>query len=132
MTGHIVERRQIRRQQSIAEHGIVSARVRPGISAWVVDVSAAGALIETNQRLLPGTSIEICFDQDKRLPPVRGRVLRCAVAHLGPDQVNYRGAILFDHRITWLVENRHHGYSVPHDERRCVRATRASATHLVL
>jgi hypothetical protein len=132
MNGHIVERRLTRRQQSIAEHGIVAVRVRPGISASVVDVSAAGALIETSQRLLPGTSVEICFDQGKRLPPVRGLVLRCAVAHLGPDQVSYRGAILFDRRVTWLAEPRHDGYSVPSGERPIVCAGRASTTHLGL
>jgi hypothetical protein len=132
MNGHILERRQMRRQQSIAEHGIVSACVRPGISASVVDVSAAGALIETSQRLLPGTSVEICFDRDKRLPPVRGLVLRCAVAHLGADQVSYRGAVLFDRCITWLAEPRHDGYSVPGAESPLLCAGRASATHLAL
>src|SRR3954453_19736598 len=99
MSAHPVERRLARRHQSIAEHGIVSARVRPGINAAVVDVSAAGALIETSHRLLPGSSVEICFDQEKRLPAVRGRVVRCAVAQLGPDRVWYRGAILFDSRL---------------------------------
>ena len=40
----VFERRQTRRRQSVAEHGIASARVRPGIDAAVVNVSAAGAL----------------------------------------------------------------------------------------
>ena len=106
MTHEVVERRLTRRRQSVREHGIVSALVRPGIGASVVDVSAAGVLIETHQRLLPGTSVEIHFDQDKRWPAVRGRVLRCAVAHLEPDLVCYRGAVLFDRHLPWLADDR--------------------------
>jgi len=132
MTAEPLERRLTPRQHSAAEHGIVSARVRPGIDAAVVNVSAAGALIETSQRLLPGTSIEICFDQDKRLPAVRGKVLRCTVTHLLPDQVCYRGAIVFDRRLPWLAENRVHGYSVPATERRLPWVARETATHTAL
>jgi hypothetical protein len=71
MTPDGLERRHTKRRQSFAEHGIVSARVRPGIDASVVDVSPAGALIETRHRLLPGSSVEISFAQDVRLPAVR-------------------------------------------------------------
>lgn len=130
MTSHLLERRLTRRQRSVAEHGIVSARVRPGIDASVVDVSAAGTLIETSHRLLPGTSVEICFDPDKRLPAVRGKVIRCAVAQLGPDQVCYRGAIVFDQRLPWMADDRGHGYSLPGAERRLRRGRRAPATRV--
>jgi hypothetical protein len=129
---HVFERRLTRRQHSVAEHGIVSARVRPGIDASVVDVSAAGTLIETSHRLLPGTSVEICFDQDKRLPAIRGKVVRCAVAQLGPGQVCYRGAIMFDQRLPWMADDRGHGYSLPGDERRLRRGRRAPATRVAM
>jgi PilZ domain len=118
MTPDGLERRHTKRRQSFAEHGIVSARVRPGIDASVVDVSPAGALIETRHRLLPGSSVEISFAQDVRLPAVRGKVLRCAVALLGADTVHYRGAILFDRWLPWLSDDSSHGYSVPGCERR--------------
>ena len=128
MTREGVERRLTRRQQSVHEHRIVSALVRPGIDASVVDVSSAGVLIETHQRLLPGSSIEIHFDQDKRLPAVRGRVLRCAVAHLTPDRVCYRGAVLFDRHLPWLPDDLGSGYSVPGGERHLERGGWARAT----
>ena len=132
MTPHLLERRLSRRRQSVAEHGIVSARVRPGIDASVVDLSAAGALIETSHRLLPGSSVEICFDPDKRQPAIRGKVIRCAVAQLGPDQVCYRGAILFDQRLPWMADDPGHGYSLPGHERRLQRGRRAPATRVVM
>jgi hypothetical protein len=119
MTGP--ERRFVRRRQSVEQHGIVSALVRPGITASVVDVSAAGVLIETHHRLLPGSSIEIHFEQKKRWPAVRGRVLRCAVAHIEPHLVRYRGAVLFDRHLPWLSDDPGFGYSVPGIERHVTR-----------
>ena len=98
------------------------------IDAAVVDVSAAGVLLETNHRLLPGTSIDVYFARDARLPLVRGRVVRCVVARVGPDRVCYRGAVLFDRRLPWLAEDGNHGYSVPICERRLMVVGRVSAT----
>ena len=132
MTPQLLERRLAPRRQSVAGHGIVSARVRPGIDASVVDVSAAGALIETSHRLLPGSSVEICFDPDKRHPAVRGKVVRCAVAQLGPDQVCYRGAILFDQRLPWIADDLGHGYSLPGHERRLRQGRREPATRAAM
>jgi len=132
MTHEVVERRLARRRQSLEEHGIISALVRPGIDALVVDVSAAGVLIETHHRLLPGRSVEIHFDQDKRLPAVRGRVLRCAVTHLEPDLVSYRGAVLFDRHLPWLSDDRGHGYSIPNAESQLAPGRWARATRRAL
>jgi hypothetical protein len=128
MTYEVVERRLARRRRSLEEHGIVSALVRPGIDALVVDVSSAGVLIETHHRLLPGRSVEIHFDQDKRLPAVRGRVLRCAVTHLEPHSVSYRGAVLFDRHLPWLSDDRGRGYSVPNAEKQFTPSRWARAT----
>lgn len=132
MTPHTVERRLSQRRQSIEEHGIVSVRVRPGVEASIVDVSASGVLVETPRRLLPGTAIEIHFERDKRLAAVRGRVLRCAIVRLGPSSVCYRGAVLFDRHLPWLVDDHARGYSVPIGESRLARSGRAGATHAVL
>ena len=127
MTPEPTERRRTRRRRSVEEHGIVSARVRPGIDACLIDVSAAGALIETRHRLLPGRSIEIHFARDKRLPAVRGTVLRCVVARLRHDEVCYRGAIAFDRRLPWLTDGGQ-GYSIPSAERHYFARRRALAT----
>jgi hypothetical protein len=122
MNTDVFERRQSRRRRSVAEHGIVSVRVRPGIDAAIVDVSAAGALIETRHRLLPGTSIDIHFATETRVPVVRGRVIRCVVARVRPDRLFYRGAILFERRVSWLPEESSRGYSVPIGKTRLLQA----------
>ena len=97
------DRRRTPRHGRVEEHGIVSAKVRPGRDASIVDVSAGGALLETTHRLLPGTSVELQFETSVERATVRGRVLRCAVARLRSTSVCYRGAIGFDRHLPWFV-----------------------------
>lgn len=97
------DRRQTRRHLDADEHGVVSARVRPGHRAKLIDISAGGALIETSHRLLPGTSVELHVETRSHRTNVRGRVLRCAIVLVRPSWVCYRGAIGFDRHLPWLV-----------------------------
>ena len=98
------DRRHTRRHRHADEHGIVSARVRPGHSAKLIDASAGGALIETSHRLLPGTSVELQIETRADRTSIRGRVLRCEIVRLRPSWVCYRGAIGFERHLPWLVE----------------------------
>jgi hypothetical protein len=98
------DRRQTRRLLHSDEHGIVSTRVRPGYRAKLIDVSADGALIETNHRLLPGTCVELHVETRSHRTNVRGRVLRCAIVLVRPSWVCYRGAIGFDRHLPWLLD----------------------------
>jgi hypothetical protein len=114
------DRRRTPRHARPEEHGILSARVRPGHDVSVVDVSAGGVLIETRHRLMPGTSVDLHLRNDEQTELVRGRVLRCAVARLRPNAVCYRGAIAFDRHLPWFVEDASGGYPVPDSKhRRC-------------
>ncbi len=106
MSGEPPDRRATRRFEAFEEHRIVSACVRPGHRARVVDVSAAGVLLETNHRLLPGTTVEVQVETGSDRACVRGRVLRCAVVRLRPTWVCYRGAIAFDRHLPWFVDER--------------------------
>jgi hypothetical protein len=99
------------------DHGIVSARVRPGHSVSVVDVSAGGALVEGEYRLMPGAVVELHLETGRERASIRGRVLRCAVARLRPSSVCYRGAIGFDRHLPWYVEEDRGGYGVHGPER---------------
>lgn len=98
------DRRQTRRLLHSDEHGIVSTRVRPGHRAKLIDVSADGALIETNHRLLPGTCVELHVETRSHRTNVRGRVLRCAIVLVRPSWVCYRGAIGFERHLPWLLD----------------------------
>jgi hypothetical protein len=89
----------------LQEHGIESARVRPGIRVAIVDVSAGGMLVETRQRLLPGMPLEIHFERNRQLSTVRGRVLRCIVFQVASSSVCYRGAIGFNGTLPWFADD---------------------------
>jgi hypothetical protein len=103
MSERTPDRRQTRRHLDADEHGVVSARVRPGHRAKVIDMSAGGALIETTHRLLPGTPVELHVETRSHQTNVRGRVLRCAIVLVRPSWVCYRGAIGFDRHLPWLA-----------------------------
>jgi hypothetical protein len=97
-----MDRRRARRRSEPDEHGIVATRIRPGHDAEVVDVSAAGALIHTRYRLLPGARIALHVETADRRALVRGRVLRCSVVGLLANYVWYCGAIQFDECLPWF------------------------------
>ena len=130
MSQQATERRHTRRRQRLEEHGIVSTRVRPGHHATLIDVSAGGALIETNHRLLPGAAVELQVETGTVRASVRGRVLRSAVIGVQPSRVCYRGAIGFDTHLPWLIGES--GYVVPSADARSARPDRADATPQVM
>jgi PilZ domain-containing protein len=100
------ERRLSARTGAVADLGILQARVRPGHEVSLIDISAHGVLIETVLRLLPGRSIELLIERSEQLTPVRGRVIRSHVARVNASWVSYRGAIGFEHPLTWVVVQR--------------------------
>jgi hypothetical protein len=122
------ERRRTRRRQSVDEHGIVRARVRPGYEVVLVDVSAGGALVETARRLFPGSLIELQLSSAARSASVRGRVIRCTVSRVKAASVRYRGAIRFDRELSWFHDHNIAGYSVPAAEMRASASGGADTT----
>ena len=122
------DRRQARRRRTVHDHGIVSARVRPGREALLLDVSAGGALVETTFRLLPGAPIELHVATNDRKASVRGGVLRSAVVGVRATGMCYRSAIGFNHLLSWFVDGDAGGYGIPSAEIHTPRARRVVAT----
>jgi PilZ domain len=118
MTNTRSERRRHRRYRRPEQHRIVSARIRPGHDVSVVDVSAGGALVESERRLIPGSPVELHLQRLHRSEIVRGHVVRCAVVRLRANAICYRGAIAFDHNLLWMVDEPVTGYAVPGSETR--------------
>ena len=110
----LADRRTARRLYDPEEHGILLARVRPGHPAWIVDVSAAGALVETHHRLLPGTSIGLSVQTSDRRAALRGRVVRCSVVRVEATMIWYWGAVDFDWPISWLNRESPARATAPH------------------
>jgi PilZ domain len=93
------ERRASARLSGSSMPGMDRARLRPGRTAHIVDLSAGGALIETDWRLLPGVRVEIQVGEPVPLFRVSGRILRCHVALLGRERIRYRGALMFEEQV---------------------------------
>jgi hypothetical protein len=98
------DRRHERRRYAAEEHGIVSVRVRPGIQARLLDVSASGALLETTQRLLPGRHVHVQLACPSLATTVRSRVIRCHVHRITAECIRYRCGVRFDRSLQWSVE----------------------------
>jgi hypothetical protein len=120
------DRRQTARVRGVEQHGIRVVRIRPGYLAEIIDASAAGALLETSHRLLPGRSVELHMETDSDHFRVRGRIVRCAVVRVRAAVVFYRGAVAFDRHLPWFVHE--NGYAVPSAEQRPGLSGRAVTT----
>jgi hypothetical protein len=127
MIGRTPDRRASPRS-GIEQHGILSARVRPGHRVAVIDVSAGGALIEGANRLLPGAAVDLQVETIHDRTTLRGRVLRCAINRLRSSSVGYRAAIAFDREFSALVDNRSTEYQVPVRETPPAHAPRVDPT----
>jgi len=92
-------RAHVRRRPTEFEHALI-ARLKAGPILRLVDVSAGGALIETDARLAPGAQILVEFlaPATREAMLVRSRVVRSHVAALDGG-IRYRGACSFDGRL---------------------------------
>ncbi len=111
MTPTRIERRHAARLTAADGTAVPPVRIRPGHAASIIDISAGGALVESERGLSPGTHIELQMDIGARRWSVRGRVLRCAVAQVHAAGVRYRSAIAFEQQVPWPA--RPDGYPVP-------------------
>ena len=93
------ERRASARLSGFAMPGMDRARLRPGRTAHIGDLSSGGALIETDWRLLPGMRVEMQVGDPVPVFRVSGRILRCHVALLGRERIRYRGALMFEEQL---------------------------------
>lgn len=93
------ERRASARVLAITMEGMDRARLRPGRTAHIVDLSSGGALIETEWRLLPGSRVDMQVGDPVPIFRVAGRILRCHVALLECERIRYRGALMFESQL---------------------------------
>lgn len=81
-----------------------AARIRPGCPVTIVDLSVSGTLVESGQRMRPGSRCELQLTAPAGDVIVSARVVRCFVARLGPSSVRYRSALVFDDLIVLPAE----------------------------
>jgi hypothetical protein len=93
------ERRVAPRRRPSECEPVSQMRVRAGRELLVLDLSSAGALVQGEARLLPGTHVDVHVMTVEGRALVRSRVTRVWVSHLSADRVEYRSAIAFDRSV---------------------------------
>jgi hypothetical protein len=79
----------------------------------LIDISMAGARIDTEHRLLPGTAVDLLLERGTCRAQIRGRVLRCAVVRVCAASLGYRGAIRFEKPLPWFAEEERAAVAAP-------------------
>jgi hypothetical protein len=80
----------------------IRATLRPGCAVALVNVCAAGALIDAPRPLRPGARVHLQVLTTTRRFAIAAHVLRCRVSSLDPlGGVTYQGALSFDQAIEW-------------------------------
>jgi hypothetical protein len=104
-----VERRRTPRRAPDPGEVLSRVRLRGGREWTVVDISAGGALLEGESRLLPGTHADVHVTTRDGRVLVRARVMRAWVVRLRADAVCYHAALAFE----TSVDTSTRGYAVP-------------------
>ena len=92
------ERRASRRRAGGDCAWLTSARLRRGLVIDVLNLSAGGALVEAEARLLPGTDVDLQLTAPGWRWFATARILRCHVSAVVIDHgVRYRAALRFQH-----------------------------------
>lgn len=108
-----LERRRAPRTRMPAAGVAISVRIRSGPVASMLEFSAGGVLVESQSRLLPGTTIDLIVEWSDERIVMKGRVMRSSVVRLVSSALSYRTAIAFDHQGAPSPTTGNSGYSVP-------------------
>ena len=104
-----VERRRATRRSPDPGEPLARVRLRGGRDVVVNNISSSGVLLEGENRLLPGTHVDVHVTTRQGRVLVRARVVRASVFRLRADSVGYFSALSFE----TLVDTTAHGYMVP-------------------
>ena len=93
------ERRRTPRWIPHPSEPVARLRLRAGRELQVVNVGRAGALVEADGRLLPGTCVDVHVMTVDGRELVRSRVVRAYVSELSAERIVYRGALAFERQV---------------------------------
>ena len=101
---HPVEERRAEPRLAASALQIERAMLRPGCLVAVLDLSVAGAQVQSERPLRPGSRIHVRIAARHSTLAVDAGVVRCSVWLLQADAVIYRGALRFEEPCTAFWE----------------------------
>ncbi len=112
MGSALTERRRAPRVAG-ARVGIAAATLRPGCLVEIVDLGPAGAQVQSDRPLRPGTRVQMRIKAGSGIIAITARVLRCVVWALHPERgVTYRGALEFDEPCAAMLHPSLHSFEL--------------------
>jgi hypothetical protein len=103
--GHSMIDRRADKRCTAAAMRVSLATLRPGRHVRVIDLSPAGALVQTDRPLRPGSRVQIRLVLATITVSVAAHIVRCLVSAIHPEYgVTYRAALRFDERCTRLLD----------------------------
>jgi len=95
-----VERRAAERSDEPSVHlPRLTGRIRSGHQVRIVNLSAAGVLIESHTRLLPGAAVDLHLEWEQGRHQSRGRVVRAYVSEVLPHALLFRAGVSLEQPI---------------------------------
>ncbi|MFN8057873.1 MAG: PilZ domain-containing protein [Vicinamibacterales bacterium] len=98
------ERRSSRRKMAV-DLPTLSARLVAGPDVRLLDISRGGARFESDNRLLPGTSVGLRLVQNETIFLAMARVVRSRVARLESGTLRYESAVAFEKDCPLISED---------------------------
>lgn len=102
--GVAIEQRRAPRLPSSSIPSLRSARIVAGPEIQLVNISRVGAMLETNCRIAPGSSLSIRLVTADTVNLLRGRVLRSSARRLDGKEIVYECRVAFDEDFGLLPE----------------------------
>ena len=95
----IEERRAAPRVASSALASTIACRITPGRHVRIVNLSAAGMLVESSAPLFPGRTATLVFTRGERRVVLSSTVARSYLSAIDCDRATYEAGIAFDRRF---------------------------------
>jgi hypothetical protein len=103
--GNPIDRRKAQRLHPSALPSLKSVRLVPGSEIRLINVSSGGALLESDNRILPGANICIRLVAEDVLYFLRGRVLQSRASSIRGSALTYECRVAFDEEFSLLSSN---------------------------
>lgn len=80
-------------------HVDVCARIRPGYTVQVRNVSETGLAIDTERRLAPGAIVDVTVVVGEHAHRTKARVVRCCVVGVQASDIRFAGGLAFEKQL---------------------------------
>jgi hypothetical protein len=105
---NVVNHRKTSRYDASAIPSLRNVHLGEGPEINLINISVGGALIETQERMLPGSAVSLKFVTTEKVYFIEGRIIRCNVVSID-KVISYQCAVVFNEDLTILPPSKETG-----------------------